>query len=79
VKHDGEGLTIRIVRTFLESHLSIVLILLALIAGGAALLVTPREEEPQIVVPNADIFLSYPGHSAEEVEKLISAPIERYL
>jgi multidrug efflux pump subunit AcrB len=79
VKHDGEGLTIRIVRTFLESHLSIVLILLALIAGGAALMVTPREEEPQIVVPNADVFLSYPGHSAEEVEKLISAPIERYL
>jgi multidrug efflux pump subunit AcrB len=79
VKHDGEGVTIRIVRTFLESHLSIVLILLALIAGGAALMVTPREEEPQIVVPNADVFLSYPGHSAEEVEKLISAPIERYL
>jgi multidrug efflux pump subunit AcrB len=79
VKHDGEGVTIRIVRAFLESHLSIVLILLALIAGGAALMVTPREEEPQIVVPNADVFLSYPGHSAEEVEKLISAPIERYL
>ena len=79
MKHDGEGVTIRIVRTFLESHLSIVLILLALIAGGAALMVTPREEEPQIVVPNADVFLSYPGHSAEEVEKLISAPIERYL
>jgi len=79
VKHDGEGVTIRIVRTFLESHLSIVLILLALIAGGAALLVTPREEEPQIVVPNADIFLSYPGHSAEEVEKIVSSPIERYL
>jgi multidrug efflux pump subunit AcrB len=79
VKHDGEGVTIRIVRVFLESHLSIVLILLALIAGGAALMVTPREEEPQIVVPNADVFLSYPGHSAEEVEKLISAPIERYL
>jgi multidrug efflux pump subunit AcrB len=79
MKRDGEGLTIRIVRAFLESHLSIVLILLALVAGGVALLVTPREEEPQIVVPNADVFLSYPGHSAEEVEKLVSSPIERYL
>lgn len=79
MKHEGDGLTIRIVRVFLESHLSIVLILLALIAGGVALMVTPREDEPQIVVPNADIFLSYPGHSAEEVEKLISAPTERYL
>jgi multidrug efflux pump subunit AcrB len=79
VKHEGEGITIRIVRAFLESHLSIVLILLALVAGGAALMVTPREEEPQIVVPNADIFLSYPGHSAEEVEQIVSSPIERYL
>jgi multidrug efflux pump subunit AcrB len=79
VRHDGEGITIRIVRAFLESHLSIVLILLALVAGGVALLVTPREEEPQIVVPNADIFISYPGHSAEEVEKLVSSPMERYL
>lgn len=79
MKRDGEGVTIRIVRAFLESHLSIVLILLALVAGGVALLATPREEEPQIVVPNADIFLSYPGHSAEEVEKLVSSPIERYV
>jgi len=79
VKRDGEGLTLRVVRVFLESHLSIVLILLALLAGGLALTITPREEEPQIVVPNADIFLSYPGHSAEEVEKLVSSPIERYL
>jgi multidrug efflux pump subunit AcrB len=76
---ETHGLTIRIVRVFLESHLSIVLILVALLAGGAALLVTPREEEPQIVVPNADIFLSYSGHSAEEVEQLLSSPIEQSL
>jgi multidrug efflux pump subunit AcrB len=79
VKQQGEGVTIRVVRAFLESHLSIVLILLALVAGGVALVVTPREEEPQIVVPNADIFLSYPGHSAEEIEKLVSSPMERYI
>ena len=79
MKAENEGLTIRIVRAFLESHLSIVLILLALAVGAVALLMTPREEEPQIVVPNADVFLSYPGHSAEEVEQIVSSPIERYL
>ncbi len=73
------GVTIRIVRAFLESHLSIVLILFSLVVGGVALVVTPREEEPQIVVPNADVFVSFPGHSAEEVESLVSGPLERIL
>jgi multidrug efflux pump subunit AcrB len=68
---------LRVVRAFLESHLSIVLILFSLVVGGVALAVTPREEEPQIVVPNADVFLSFPGHSAEEVESLVSGPLER--
>src|SRR5262245_44192811 len=76
---ETSGFTTRIVRGFLDSHLSVVVILLDLLAGGAGLLVTPREEEPQIVVPNADIFVSYPGHSAEEVEQLVSSPIERSL
>jgi len=38
----------------------------------AALLLTPREEEPQIIVPMADVFVSAPGASAEEVEKLVA-------
>jgi multidrug efflux pump subunit AcrB len=74
-----DGAMIRIVRAFLESHLSIVLILFSLVVGGVALAVTPREEEPQIVVPNADVFLSFPGHSAEEVESLVSGPLERFV
>ncbi len=40
---------------------------------------TPREEEPQIVVPMADIHVSYPGGSAEEVEKLVASQLERQL
>lgn len=69
----------RLVRAFLESNLSIVLILLSLVIGVAALLVTPREEDPQIVVPLADVFVKFPGHSAAEVEQLVSAPLERML
>ncbi|TWT49297.1 Efflux pump membrane transporter BepE [Rubripirellula amarantea] len=68
-----------IVRVFLNSNLSIILIVFSLIIGVAALLITPREEDPQIVVPLADIFVEYPGHSAAEVEQLVSTPLERML
>jgi multidrug efflux pump subunit AcrB len=68
-----------IVRAFLESNLSLVLILLASVAGLAALGLTPREEDPQIVVPLADVYVSFPGHSAAEVEQLVSTPLEKIL
>jgi multidrug efflux pump subunit AcrB len=69
----------RIVAIFLDSKLSLLLILFALLVGAAALLVTPREEDPQIVVPLADIFVTFPGRSAREVEQLVAAPLERLL
>jgi hypothetical protein len=47
--------------------------------GAAALLLTPREEEPQIVVPLADVMVMYPGGSAQEVEQLVSSLLERML
>jgi multidrug efflux pump subunit AcrB len=68
-----------IVRVFLHSNLSIILIVFALIIGVAALFITPREEDPQIVVPLADIFVEFPGHTAAEVEQLIATPLERML
>jgi len=46
---------------------------------SAALFVTPREEDPQIVVPLADVFVEFPGHSAAEVEQLVTTPLERIL
>ncbi|HNQ22273.1 MAG TPA: efflux RND transporter permease subunit [Phycisphaerae bacterium] len=73
------GFTNSIVRTFLNSNLSLILVLLATLAGVAALLVTPREEDPQIVVPLADVLVSFPGHSAEEVEQLVATPLEKLL
>ncbi|HBM15750.1 MAG TPA: AcrB/AcrD/AcrF family protein [Lentisphaeria bacterium] len=71
--------TDKIVRVFLESNLSIVLIILAIVVGLAAVFMTPREEDPQIVVPLADIYVNFPGHSAKEVEQLVSTPLERIL
>ncbi len=69
----------RLVHAFLHSNLSIILILFSLLIGLAALFVTPREEDPQIVVPLADIHVEFPGHSASEVEQLVATPLERML
>jgi multidrug efflux pump subunit AcrB len=56
------------------------LLLLAAVAGGiVALMITPREEEPQIIVPMADVLVSAPGLSAEQVERQIAAPLEKLL
>ena len=71
--------TNRIVKIFLESNLSIILILLAAVVGLAALGLTPREEDPQIIVPLADVYVSFPGHSAAEVEQLVTTPLEKIL
>src|SRR6188768_897217 len=76
---EHEHFTNKIVRIFLDSNLSLILILLATILGFAALWLTPREEDPQIVVPLADIYVNFPGHSAGEVEQLVATPLERIL
>jgi multidrug efflux pump subunit AcrB len=73
------GFTAEIVRVFITSKLSSLLLIASLLAGMAALLLTPREEEPQIVVPMADVFVHMPGASAEEVEKLAATPMEAKL
>lgn len=71
--------TNRIVKVFLESNLSLILILLATVVGLAALGLTPREEDPQIIVPLADVYVNFPGHSAAEVEQLVTTPLEKIL
>jgi len=74
-----EGLIARIVELFITSKLSILFIIFAMAMGIAAVWVTPREEEPQIVVPLADVYVEAPGASAVEVEKLVATPLERLL
>ena len=73
------GFISAVVSQFLTSHLAIILIILSLCLGVAAILVTPREEDPQIVVPLADVYISAPGASAGEIEKLVATPLERLL
>ncbi len=68
-----------ILSRLLDGNSALLLLALALCAGIGAILLTPREEEPQIVVPMADIMVQVPGASAEEVEKLVATPLERLL
>ena len=71
-----DSLTVAIVRLFTTSHLSLLFLIISLLAGAVALLVTPREEDPQIIVPVMDVFVQVPGASAEEVEQQVTTPLE---
>ncbi|MBF0229283.1 MAG: efflux RND transporter permease subunit [Desulfamplus sp.] len=75
----NQGLISKFVEKFLDGKLSIMLIIVSVCLGVAALLVTPREEEPQIVVPMADIYVNAPGATPEEIEQLVATPLEQFL
>jgi multidrug efflux pump subunit AcrB len=75
----GLGPTGRIVEAFLVSRLPVIFIIASLLAGGVALILTPREEEPQIVVPVVDVMINFPGASAQEAENLVTINLERKL
>lgn len=69
----------RIASIFIESKLTLLLIIAAIALGGLSLTEIPREEEPQITVPMIDIVTAMPGAAAKEVEERISTPMERLL
>jgi multidrug efflux pump subunit AcrB len=69
----------RVAQRFLASPLSPLIALAALLTGVFAVIVTPREEEPQIDVTFANVFIPFPGASAAQVESLVSSPMEQVL
>ncbi|HEY6922884.1 MAG TPA: efflux RND transporter permease subunit [Steroidobacteraceae bacterium] len=73
------GFSGRIAKRFLTNQLTPLLALAALLMGVFAVLVTPREEEPQIDVTFANIFIPFPGASSEQVETLVASPMEQVL
>ena len=76
---DRLGLSGRISAIFATSEITPLLALTGLLLGLFAVLVTPREEEPQINVTFANVFIPFPGASAREVENLVSGPAEQAL
>jgi len=73
------GFAGNIAKAFLQSKLTILLMIAFLLIGGYSTLLIPREEEPQIQVPMADIFIGYPGASPKDVETKVSAPLEKII
>jgi len=73
------GFAGRVAAAFLDSKLTPLLVVASLLLGAFAVLVTPREEEPQIKVPMVDVFVQLPGASAEEVERRLVTPLEKAL
>jgi multidrug efflux pump subunit AcrB len=73
------GASGRIARFFQASQLTPLLALVAFLLGLFAVAVTPREEEPQINVTMANVFVPFPGASARDVEVLVATPAEQVL
>ena len=73
------GISGRIAKYFQDSQLTPLLAVVAFLLGLFAVAVTPREEEPQINVTMANVFVPFPGASAKDVEALVATPAEQVL
>ncbi len=76
---DERGTLERLIGTSLDGALPLLVLAVALLSGAFALLNTPVEEEPQIVVPIADVMIEAPSLSARQVERLVTTPLEKLL
>jgi multidrug efflux pump subunit AcrB len=74
-----EGLAGKIARGFINSKLTVLLMIVFMVIGVYSSFLIPREEEPQIDVPIADIFVGYPGASPLEVESRVVKPLEKLI
>ena len=73
------GISGRIAEFFQGAQITPLLAILALLLGLFAIVVTPREEEPQINVTMANVIIPFPGASAKSVEEMVSIPAEQVL
>ena len=73
------GLAGKVAHAFIRSRLTPLIIAASILLGIGAVLMLPREEEPQIIVPMIDIFVQMPGASAKEVEERVTRPMEQLL
>ncbi len=73
------GIAGRVARAFIDSKLTPLIVLASVLLGLLAVLLLPREEEPQIKVPMVDVLVSMPGFSAKEVEERATRPMEKLL
>ncbi|GAA4280972.1 efflux RND transporter permease subunit [Gaetbulibacter aestuarii] len=74
-----EGIAGKIAKVFLQSKLTVLLMIVFMVVGVYSSYLIPREEEPQIDVPIADIFVGYPGANPTEVESRVVKPLEQLI
>ncbi|MGA9055066.1 MAG: efflux RND transporter permease subunit [Terriglobia bacterium] len=73
------GFAGRIAHYFINSKLTPLIMVFSILLGAFAVLQTPREEEPQIIVPMMDVFVEMPGSTAQEVEQRVTTPMEKLI
>ena len=73
------GIAGRVARTFIDSKLTPLIVIASVLLGAFAVIMLPREEEPQIKVPMVDVMVAMPGFSAKEVEERATRPMEKLL
>jgi multidrug efflux pump subunit AcrB len=74
-----EGISGKIANIFINSKLTILLMVALMAIGIYSSFLIPREEEPQIIVPMADVLVGYPGASPTEVESRVVKPLEKII
>jgi multidrug efflux pump subunit AcrB len=73
------GIAGKIARAFIDSKLTPLIVVASVLLGLAAIVLLPREEEPQINVPMVDVMVNLPGFTAKEVEERATRPMEKLL
>ena len=73
------GLAGKVARAFIDSKLTPLIVIASILLGAFAVVMLPREEEPQIKVPMVDVLVAMPGFSAKEVEERATRPMEKLL
>jgi multidrug efflux pump subunit AcrB len=73
------GIAGRIAAAFIDSKLTPLIVIASVLLGAAAIVLLPREEEPQIKVPMVDVMVSMPGSTAKEIEERATRPMEKLL
>ena len=74
-----EGISGKVANFFINSKLTILLMVALMVIGVYSSTLIPREEEPQINVPMADIMVGYPGANPKEVESRVVKPLEKII
>jgi len=73
------GIAGKVARAFIDSKLTPLIVIASILLGAFAVVMLPREEEPQIKVPMVDVMVAMPGFSAKEVEERATRPMEKLL